>query len=125
MQRQLYFCRKFNFFSHYTTLGVKQDATREVLSIVNHPTEGASNWEEALLQLKERGVENIQLVVCDGLSGIENTIQKVFPKSGIQLCTVHLTRNVLTKVKPKDKQEVAGELKEVLNPEIEKDTPKD
>lgn len=111
--------------AYYTILGVRQDATREVLSIVNHPNEGASNWEEAFMQLKERGVRQINLVVADGLAGIENSVAKVFPQAIVQLCTVHLTRNILAKVKPSDKQEVANDLKEVLNPENEQDTSKE
>jgi putative transposase len=109
--------------AYYTILAVKQDRTREVLSIINHPTEGAGNWEDAFNKLKERGLEKVSLIVCDGLTGIENVIQKVFPKAMIQLCTVHLTRNILAKVKPKDKSKIASELKEVLNPENAKDTP--
>lgn len=109
--------------AYYTILAVKQDRTREVIGIVNHPTEGASNWESAFISLKERGLEHVQLVVCDGLSGIENVIQKVFPEANIQLCTVHLTRNILAKVKPKDKQQVAKEVKEVFNPENATDKP--
>jgi len=108
--------------AYYTILGVKQDRTREVLSVINHPTEGAKNWEDAFEALKKRGVNQVQLVVCDGLTGIENTIQKVFPKATIQLCTVHLMRNILAKIKPKDKQQVADDLKAALNPEIETDT---
>ncbi|HTO14668.1 MAG TPA: IS256 family transposase [Edaphocola sp.] len=111
--------------AYYTILGVKQDATREVLSIINHPNEGASNWEEAFIQLKERGVKKVELVVSDGLSGIENSIAKVFPEATVQLCTVHLARNIISKVKPADKQEVAMDLKEVLNPDNEQDCSKD
>ncbi len=103
--------------AYYTILAVKQDRTREVIGIVNHPTEGASNWENAFIALKARGLDNVQLVVCDGLTGIENVIQRVFPEATIQLCTVHLTRNILAKVKPTDKQQVANEIKQVLNPE--------
>ncbi|AMS26206.1 hypothetical protein AEM51_11125 [Bacteroidetes bacterium UKL13-3] len=108
--------------AYYTILGVKQDRTREVLSIINHPTEGATNWEEAFESLKNRGVKTVELVVCDGLTGIENVISKVFPKATIQLCTVHLTRNILAKVKPADKQMVADELKQVLYPDNNDDT---
>lgn len=110
--------------AYYTILAVKQDRTREVLSIVNHPTEGATNWEEAFQSLKDRGVEQIQLVVCDGLTGIENVIKKVFPSAAVQLCTVHLTRGILAKVKPADKQAIADELKEVLQPDNAVDTSK-
>ena len=102
--------------AYHTILGVKQDGTREVLSIVNHPNEGATNWEQIFEDLKTRGVQNIQLVVSDGLSGIEDVINRAFPEATVQLCTVHLSRNIVSKVKPSDKKEVMSELKEVLNP---------
>jgi transposase-like protein len=95
-----------------------------VLSIINHPTEGATNWEDAFNDLKNRGLKSTQLVVCDGLTGIENAIASVFPEAVVQLCTVHLTRNILAKIKPKNKKEVAEDLKAVLNPEDQKDTQK-
>lgn len=108
--------------AYYTILAVKEDRTREVLSIVNHPNEGANNWKEAFEALKQRGLETINLFVCDGLQGIENIIAEVFPMAVTQLCTVHLTRNILAKVKPTDKQEIANQMKEVLNPTNPKDT---
>ena len=59
---------------YYTILGVKEDGTREVLSIINHPTEGAILWQMELESLKERGVESVGLIVSDGLTSIENAI---------------------------------------------------
>lgn len=56
--------------AYYTVLGVKQARTREVLAIVNHPTEGSSNWKEVFLDLQSRGVDEINLMVSDGISGI-------------------------------------------------------
>jgi transposase-like protein len=103
--------------AYYTILAVNEDRTREVLSIVNHPNEGVSNWKEAFEALKQRGLESVNLFVCDGLHGIENVISEVFPMATVQLCTVvHLTRGIIAKVKPTDKQQIADELKEVLNP---------
>jgi transposase-like protein len=97
--------------AYYTILAVKEDRTREVLSIVNHPNEGASNWKEIFETLKQRGLETVDLFVCDGLHGIENVISEVFPMATVQLCTAHLTRGILAKVKPTDKQQIADELK--------------
>jgi putative transposase len=54
---------------YFTILDIKEDGTREVLSIVNHHMEGALLWQQELLALKERGVESIGLVVSDGLTG--------------------------------------------------------
>lgn len=93
-------------------MGVKQDSRREVISIINYLTESASNWQEDFKKLKERGVEQIELLVCDGLTGIENVIAKEFPKAVVQLCTVHLTRGIINKVKPINKEEIAADLKQ-------------
>ena len=60
--------------AYYTVLGVREDRTREVLTVVNFPTESATNWKEVFEDIKARGVDTIDLLVCDGLCGIENNI---------------------------------------------------
>jgi putative transposase len=109
--------------AYYSILAVKADRTREVIAIVNHPTEGSNNWKEAFEALKKRGLERVSLVVCDGLTGIEDAITSAFPKAAVQLCTVHLARNVQSKIKPVDRQQVAIDLKAVLDPEKADDNP--
>ena len=64
--------------AYYSILGIKEDGTREVLSIVNHPTEGAGLWELEFENLKKRGVESIGLIVSNGLTSIENAVAKSF-----------------------------------------------
>lgn len=78
--------------AYYTVLGVKEDRTREVLAVID-------------------------LLVCDGLPGIENVLADTFPKADLQLCTVHLKRNIAGKVKPRDKKQVMEELKQVCTPD--------
>ena len=92
-------------------LGLLPDGSREVLTVVNHPTEGAIAWEMELEALKERGVEQIDLIVSDALSGIENAVCSAFPTALHQLCVVHFKRKVLNTVSTKDKAEVGEELK--------------
>ncbi len=91
----------------YTILGVKSDRTREVLTIVNLPTESAQGWREVIGALKKRGVKEIGLAVCDGLTGIEDAIFEHYPMADLQLCTVHLERNVLKYTRAKDKKVIA------------------
>ena len=83
---------------------------QRILSL-NHPTEGAIAWEMELEALKERGVEQIDLIVSDALSGIENAVCSAFPTALHQLCVVHFKRKVLNTVSTKDKAEVGEELK--------------
>lgn len=108
---------------YYTILGIKEDGSREVLSIVNHPTEGATLWQMELESLKERGVESVGLIASDGLTSIENAIAKSFPEAAHQLCVVHVKRNILA-VFPRTKRiEIGKELLEIFAIETKKITP--
>ncbi|ANO49246.1 IS256 family transposase [Flavobacterium columnare] len=108
---------------YFTILGIKEEGTREVLTIVNHPTEGALLWQQELESLKTRGVKSIGLVVSDGLTSIENASAKVFPNAKHQLCVVHFKRNILA-IFPRTKRvEIAIELKEIYQVETKSTTP--
>lgn len=84
------------------------------MAIVNFPTESAGAWEELFADLQRRGMKVTGLVVSDGLSSIETSIWKYFPDADIQLCTIHLQRNVQKRVKPKDKAQVADDFRDVF-----------
>ena len=100
--------------AYYTILGVLEDGSREVLSVVNHPTEGAICWKEELEALKERGVTQIDLVVSDALQGIENAVCAAFPQASHQFCVAHVKRQILNCVSHRDKPQMAEELNEVF-----------
>lgn len=108
---------------YFTILGIKEDGTREVLTIVNHPTEGALLWQQELENLKTRGVKSIGLVVSDGLTSIENASAKVFPDAKHQLCVVHFKRNLLAVFPRTKRAEIGIELKEVFQVETKSTTP--
>ncbi len=99
----------------YIVLGVKPDTSREVLGIYNCPTESAGNWEDIILDLRKRKVSRVSLFVIGGLIGFDKAIEKSFPNATIQKCVVHLKRNILNKVRTKDKEAVASDLKAVFN----------
>ena len=103
--------------AYYTILGVLEDGSREVLSVVNHPTEGALCWKDELDTLKERGVKEIDLVISDALTGIENAVCAAFPCAAHQFCVAHLKRQVINSVAHKDKPTIASELSEVFRME--------
>lgn len=91
-------------------MGIKDDYTREVLAIVNIPAESASGWKEVLEGIKQRGVQQIGLIISDNLLGLDAMINLVYPGSRHQKCVVHLKRNLLNKTHPKHKVEVAEDL---------------
>ena len=100
--------------AYYTILGVLEDGSREVLTVVNHPTEGALCWKDELEALKQRGVEQIDLVVSDALQGIENAVCAAFPSAAHQFCVAHVKRQILSGASHKDKPVMAQQLSEVF-----------
>ena len=94
----------------YVALAVKKDYSREIIAIVNNPTESASGWDEVLKNVKKRGVEEINLVVADGITGLEEKVLQNYPKAAFQKCVAHLKRNISNKFRPKDKPIIAQDL---------------
>jgi len=100
----------------YVAYGVKNDNTRELLTLEVNPTESATMWGEFFDDLKnKRGIKKVDLVVADGLTGLENEVHRVFPTADFQKCVVHKMRNILNKTRPKDKREMAEDLKELFD----------
>lgn len=101
----------------YVLLGLKEDLTREVLSIVNIPQESASGWEEVLHAIKERGVDQVGLFVFDDLTGLDVVIGKVFASSMHQKCVLHFQRNLNKHIRATDRKVFAKELSTVFDPD--------
>jgi len=99
----------------YLALGVAVDGTREVLGLWMNATEGAHFWLGALTELKNRGVEDILFVCCDGLSGLPQAIEAAFPQAVVQTCIVHMIRTSLRYVPYKDRKKVASGLRQVYS----------
>ena len=99
----------------YVAYGVREDNRRELLVLSINPTESPTEWGNLISELKTRGVENIDLFVADGIQFLEDELLKHFPKAKFQKCVIHKMRNILNKTSPKNKSEVAEDLKEVFN----------
>ena len=68
-----------------------------------------------LKKIKNRGVQEIDLVVADGLKGLEDKVLAYYPKAAFQKCVTHLKRNILYRVRPKEKAEMAADLKDIFD----------
>jgi len=99
----------------YIILGVKEDLSREIVAVVNRPTESAAAWVDIFKSIKSRGVETVGIIVSDNLSGIDNSIDKEFSSARHQLCCVHLMRGMASKIKSQEKKEVCRDLKKVFD----------
>lgn len=99
----------------HVILGITVDGTKEVLDYALYPSESASNYGDMLLDLHNRGLEQVLLFITDGLNGIRNACLDVFPMAKHQSCWTHICRNVMKNVRAKDKATVMDELKVVYN----------
>ncbi len=70
-------------------------------------------------ELKQRAAETIDLIVSDGIAGLDQSIAQLFPCSAHQKCIVHLQRNLQAYVPREDKSELAQDIRELLSPENE------
>ena len=95
----------------HLAVGVGVDGKKEVLGIWVEHTEGAKFWLRVMNDLKARGVEDVLIVVCDGLTGCRAAIEAVWPDALVQTCIVHLTRASLRWVNYKDRKRVAAQLR--------------
>lgn len=103
--------------------GVRGDNKRELLDLSVNPTESASSWACVFEKLKNRGVKEIDLFIADGLQFLEDEVHKYFPQCKFQKCVVHKMRNILNKVRPKEKTAVAADLRHVFD-NFDKDSTK-
>jgi putative transposase len=77
----------------YVALAVTVDGTRDILGLwAGDGGEGAKFWLQILTELRNRGVEDVCMLVCDGLKGLPDAIGQVWPAAVVQTCVVHLLR---------------------------------
>jgi len=78
----------------YVALAVTVDGCRDILGLwAGDGGEGAKFWFAVCTELKNRGVEDVLMAVCDGLKGLPEAIGEVWPQTVVQTCVVHLLRN--------------------------------
>jgi putative transposase len=99
--------------SAYLALGIGVDGRKEVLGMWIESTEGAKFWLKVISELKNRDVEDILIVCCDGLKGFPEAIETVFPKTIVQTCIVHLIRSSTRFVSWRHRKTLIASLREV------------
>lgn len=97
----------------YVVLGIDTLGVKDVLGIWIETTETASKWCEIFEDLKSRGVEDICFVSMDGLTGLPEAVERVYPQAILQRCIVHITRNIYSILPKKEVKEVVTDFKEI------------
>jgi transposase-like protein len=78
----------------YLAIGIDCDGAKQVLGLWVGPAAGESSkfWMSVLSEVRSRGVADVCIVCCDGLTGLPDAISVVWPQAIVQLCVVHLIR---------------------------------
>jgi putative transposase len=97
----------------HLVVGVDLDGVKHVLGIWVENTEGAKFWLSVCTELRNRGVRDVLIACCDGLPGLPEAIETVWPQSVVQTCVVHLIRAAMRYVSYNDRKRFAAALKPV------------
>ena len=79
----------------YIALAVTVDGNRDILGLwAGDGGEGAKYWLQVLTEIKNRGVEDVLMLVCDGLKGLPDAVNTVWSDTIVPTCIVHLMRKL-------------------------------
>ncbi|GGM53788.1 IS256 family transposase [Micromonospora sonchi] len=97
----------------YLVVGVNTEGVKHVLGIWVAQAEGAKFWMQVCTELRNRGVRDVLIACCDGLTGLPEAIEAVWPHTTVQTCVVHLIRAAMKFVSYKDRRAMAAALKDI------------
>lgn len=97
----------------HIAVGVDLDGVKHVLGIWVQTTEGAKFWAAVCAELANRGVRDVLIVCCDGLTGFPEAVAATWPEATVQTCVVHLIRAAMRFVNYSDRKAVAAALKPI------------
>lgn len=97
----------------HLALGINMEGEKEVLGLWIAENEGAKFWLSVFNELKNRGMQECFIACVDGLKGLPEAVEAVFPQTQAQLCIVHKVRNSLKYVPWKERKVVAVDLRAI------------
>ncbi|WP_439645745.1 IS256 family transposase [Janibacter terrae] len=97
----------------HIAVGVDMDGVKHVLGIWVQASEGAKFWASVCSQLANRGIKDVLIVCCDGLTGFPEAIEATWSQAMVQTCVVHLIRASMRFVSYSDRKAVAALLRPI------------
>ena len=97
----------------HIAVGVDCDGIKHVLGIWVQTSEGAKFWLGVLAELRNRGLADVLIVCCDGLTGFPEAIEATWPQAVVQTCVVHLIRASMRFISYQDRKAVAAALRPI------------
>jgi transposase-like protein len=98
----------------YAAIGVTVDGRKDVLGLwAGTGGEGAKFWMSVLTDLRNRGVRDVFFLVCDGLKGLPEVVENVWPRAVVQTCIIHLIRNTFRLASRADHDAIKRDVKAI------------
>lgn len=97
----------------HIAVGVDCEGIKHVLGIWVQQHEGAKFWAGVCAELANRGVRDVLIVCCDGLTGLPEAIEATWQQATVQTCVVHLIRASMRFVSYNDRKAVVAGLKPI------------
>ena len=97
----------------YLAIGVDVEGRKHALGCWIQDTEGAKFWAKVLTDLRTRGVADILIACCDGLTGLPDAIRAIYPTTIVQTCVVHVIRNAMRFVSYNDRKKIAAVMRTI------------
>ena len=98
----------------YAAIGVTLAGEKDILGLwAGTGGEGAKFWMSVLTDLRNRGVKDVLFVVCDGLKGLPEVVENVWPRAIVQTCIVHLIRNTFRLASKRDWDALKRDIKPI------------
>jgi len=94
-------------------VGVDLEGRKQVLGVWIQQSEGAKFWSGVLTELRNRGLRDALIVCCDGLNGLPDAVNQVWPEAVVQTCVVHLIRASLRYVSWTDRKAMTAPLRSI------------
>src|SRR4030095_1215222 len=100
----------------YLAMGVTANGERDILGLwagEHGDGEGAKFGLRICAEIKNRGVRDVLMLVCDVLKGLPEAVNSCWDKTIVQSCVVHLLRNSFRYASKRDWPELAKDLKPI------------
>ncbi|GAA5414391.1 IS256 family transposase [Ureaplasma ceti] len=97
----------------FTAIGIDKNGYKKLLGLETLGCEDANTWTHFLTSLKDRGLSNPSVIICDDFSGINNVIHAVYEDAKIQKCVIHKVRNAMTSVPAKYRKIFLRQLRKI------------
>jgi putative transposase len=99
----------------YAAIGVDLDGHKDILGMWagDGGGESAKFWMAVLTELRNRGIVDVFFLVCDGLKGLPDSVNAVWPQTIVQTCLIHLIRNTFRYASRKYWERLAADLKPI------------